>query len=151
MRVASPFCVRQKAYYCRVTPPEASQFFWLYWGLKGGGLCSPIWSGAPQRSTERGTSVNRPHSRGIKEALHWFVLEAVLLICLPMNECVGPVFSSCGQWHSRPVLTGRMLFPENGVHYEEFGSFHLLFYSTNLSHTNRDGKLRKANRWPLVT
>lgn len=39
-----------------------------------------------------GTLVNRPHSRGIKEPLHWFVLEAVLLICLPMNECIGPVF-----------------------------------------------------------
>lgn len=33
-----------------------------------------------------GTLVNRPHSRGTKEPLHWFVLEAVLLICLPMNE-----------------------------------------------------------------
>lgn len=36
--------------------------------------------------------MNRRHSKGIKEALHWFVLEAVLLICLPTNECIGSVF-----------------------------------------------------------
>lgn len=52
----------------------------------------PIWIGAPRRSQREGTYVNRRHSKGIKEALHRFVLEAVLLICPPTNECIGPVF-----------------------------------------------------------
>lgn len=153
MRVGSPFCVRQKAHHYSVTPPEASQFFWLCWGWKGGGLSSPSWSGAPRRSTERGTSVNRPHSRGIKEPLHWFVLEAVLLICLPMNECIGPVFplmwtmalKACINW---PNVIPREWRALRGVW--ECLSFHPFIYSTNLSHKNREAKLRKANRWPLT-
>lgn len=68
--------------------------------VRDGGVCvkkkrGGISSFVNQSSTphyEEGTSVNRHHSRGIKKPLHCFVLEAVLLICLPMNECVGPVF-----------------------------------------------------------
>lgn len=64
-------------------------------GAWGGGVWMGGWrakAGARRHSVEGGTLVNRLHSRGIKEALHRFVLEAVLLICLPTNECTGPVF-----------------------------------------------------------
>lgn len=68
-------------------------------------------------STEKGIPVNRPHLKGIIEALHWFVLEAVLLICLPRSECLGWVFllmltmtlKACINW---PSVTPR----EWGVH-----------------------------------
>lgn len=54
-KVGSPFCVRQKVYYYRVTPPEASQFFWLCCGWRGGRVFAPLsWSRAPQRSMEKG-------------------------------------------------------------------------------------------------
>lgn len=117
------------------------------------GVFAPLsWRG-PRRSTERGNSVNRPHSRGIKEPLHWFVLEAVLLICLPMNECIGPVFplmwtmalKACINW---PYVILREWRALRGV-WERL-SFHLFIYSTNLSHKNGEGNLRKANRWPLT-
>lgn len=96
-----------------------------------------------------GTLVNRPHSRGIKEPLHWFVLEAVLLICLPMNECIGPVFllmwtkalEACINW---PDVVHREWRALRGI-WERL-SFHPSINSTNLSHKNRDAKLRKANR-----
>lgn len=72
-------------------------FFRLYWGTRvvgfvGGGSSLPYLNWSSMALTETGTSVNRRHSKGIKKALHWFVLEAVLLICLPTNECIGPVF-----------------------------------------------------------
>lgn len=96
---------------------------------------------APRLSTERGTSVNRPHSRGIKEPLHWFVLEAVLLICLPTNECIGPVFpltwtmalKACINW---PDVIPREWRALRGV-WKRL-SFHPFIYSTNLSHKNKD-------------
>lgn len=116
MRMGSPFSVTQKARYYNITPAEGSQFFWLCWGQKGGGPLLPFLKRSATPLYGEGTSMNRTHSRGIKEPLHWFVLEAVLLICLPMNECIGPVSRSCGQSHSRPVLTGLMLFPQNSVH-----------------------------------
>jgi len=76
--------VTQKAHY--YSPPPRSCSVGLVDG-RVGGLCSPPWS----RALRRRDLVNRPHSRGIKEPLHRFVLEAVLLICLPSNECIGPV------------------------------------------------------------
>lgn len=72
-----------------------------YWGTRaaavvvGGGSSLPYLNWSSTALTGTGTSVNRRHSKGIKEALHWFVLEAVLLICLPTNECLGPVFPAC--------------------------------------------------------
>lgn len=64
---------------------------WVGWGWEGVPR-RPIWIGAPRRSQRERTYVNRRHSKGIKGALHWFVLEAVLLICLPTHESTGPVF-----------------------------------------------------------
>lgn len=65
----------------------------------GGGAAgvSPFMNRSSTSHYEEGNSVNRHHSRGIKNPLHCFVLEVVLLICLPMNECVGPVSRSCRQ------------------------------------------------------
>lgn len=152
MRMGSPFCVGQKAHYCSVTPSEASHFFWLL-GMQGWGSSLPFLNRSSTPYYEEGTSVNRPHSRAIKEPLHWFVLETVLLICLPMNECIGPVFllmwtmalKSCINW---PDVLPREKHASRGVF--KHLSFHPSIYSTNLSHKNRDATLRKANRWPLT-
>lgn len=114
-------------------------------------------AGASRHSAERdGVLVNRPpltHSRGIKEALHRFVLEAVLLICLPTNECTGPVFLFLS---SPPPLAHKRQYATQGLYYlavayshrmacirKEFGSLHLLICPTNLSHwtTSAEGRL----------
>lgn len=149
--MGSPFCVGQKAHYYTALPPpsEASQFFWLCWG----GSLLPVLNQSSTALYGEGTSVNRPHSRGIKEPLHWFVLEAVLLICLPMNECIGPFFplmctmalKACINW---PDVIPREWRALRGV-WERLSS-HPSIYSSNLSHKNGDAKLRKANRWPLT-
>lgn len=99
-----PLSDTQKAHYYSVTPPEAPQLFCLRSGWKrererrgdreGGVVLSLKRSSTPLYG--EGTSVNGAHSRGRKEALQRFVLEAVLLICLPTNECVGPVFHPVG-------------------------------------------------------
>lgn len=61
-------------------------------GMEGWGSLLPFLKQSSTPLYGEGTLVNRPHSGGIKEPLHWFVLEAVLLICLPLNECIGLVF-----------------------------------------------------------
>lgn len=151
MRVGSPFCVTQRAHYYSVTPLEASQFF--LGNRRVGGFVLPLLKRSSTPLYGEGTLVNRPHSRGIKEPLHWFVLEAVLLICLPMNECIGPVFplmwtmalEACINW---PDVIPREWRALRGV-WERLSS-HRSVYSTNVSHKNGEAKVRKANRWPLT-
>lgn len=83
------------------SPLSEAAVLWAVLGNKGGGggggggSSLPYLNWSSTALTGTGTSVNRRHSKGIKEALHWFVLEAVLLICLPTNECLGPVFPAC--------------------------------------------------------
>ena len=98
--------------------------------------------------------MNKPHSRGRKEPLHWFVLEAVLLICLPMNKSIGPVFplmwtmalKVCINW---PDVIPRELRALRRVW--KCLLFHPSIYSTSLSHKNREARVRKADQWPLTT
>lgn len=89
--------LRQTESSLRSHPSVKLLFFGPYWGTRAavGGSSPPYLNWSSMALTGTGTSVNRHHSKGIKEALHWFVLEAVLLICLPTNECLGPVFPAC--------------------------------------------------------
>lgn len=90
-----------------------------------------------------GTSVNRTHSRGIKEPLHWFVLEAVLLICLPMNECHGPVFPLMRIMALKACINWPDVVPREKRVWAHL-SFHPSIYSDNDSHKNGDPQTKKS-------
>lgn len=126
------------------SPPSEVSHFSYPLGMEGWGSRLPFLNRSSTLHHEEGTLVNRPHSRGIKGPLHWFVLEAVLLICLPMNECISPVFllmwtmalESCINW---PDVIPREWHAFRGV--------------GNVCHFVRrmeTATIGKANRWPLT-
>lgn len=126
------------------SPPSEVSHFSYPLGKEGWGFRLPFLNRRSTLHHEEGTSVNRPHSRGIKEPLHWFVLEAVLLICLPMNECISPDFLLVWTMALKSCINWPDVIPR------EWHAFGGVWERLSFWPQKGDATIGKANRWPLT-